>query len=74
MSFSEALKRLKTKEGYKAARKGWNGQGMYISLQTPDKKSKMSRPYLYMYTADKALVPWVASQSCLLAEDWYEVK
>jgi len=74
MSFSEALKRLKTKEGYKTARKGWNGQGMYIALQTPDKKSKMGAPYLYMYTADKIMVPWSASQTCLLADDWYEVK
>lgn len=28
------------------------------------------RPYLAMWTADQQIVPWVASQSDLLAEDW----
>lgn len=32
------------------------------------------RPYLVMKTADGAFVPWVASQTDLLAEDWVVVK
>ena len=28
------------------------------------------RPYLEMLTADGSLVPWLASQTDLLAEDW----
>lgn len=28
------------------------------------------RPYLMMFTADQTFVPWVASQTDLLAEDW----
>lgn len=36
MSFSQALHYLK--EGYKVARKGWNGKGMYIAL-IPSKES-----------------------------------
>lgn len=52
------------------ARSGWNGKGMWIKAQYPDAHSKMSRPYIYMKTADDMLVPWVASQSDLLAEDW----
>lgn len=28
------------------------------------------RPYLEMYTADHQLVPWVASQTDILADDW----
>lgn len=32
------------------------------------------REYLMMYTAQKDCVPWVASQSDILAEDWEIVK
>lgn len=28
------------------------------------------RPYLAMWTVDQQIVPWVASQTDLLAEDW----
>jgi hypothetical protein len=31
------------------------------------------RPYLAMWTADQQIVPWVASQSDLLAGDWATV-
>jgi hypothetical protein len=31
------------------------------------------RPYLMMYTAQGEFVPWVASQTDLLADDWYSV-
>jgi hypothetical protein len=31
------------------------------------------RPYLMMKAVDDSFVPWVASQSDLLAEDWYAV-
>lgn len=56
--------------GQKVFRHTWNGKGMYLCLQVPDNGSKMSRPYIYMRTADNELVPWVASQSDLLAHDW----
>ena len=68
MNFGEVIEHLK--EGGRAARAGWNGKGMYIELQVPDENSKMTRPYIYMKTADDQFVPWVASQSDLLAEDW----
>jgi hypothetical protein len=42
-------------------------------MQVPDEHSKMKRPYLYMSPVDGDLVPWVASQSDLLAEDWIHV-
>lgn len=72
LNFGEALSRLKS--GYKVSREGWNGKGMWLHLQVPDKGSKMTRPYIYMYTVDDQLVPWVASQSDLLADDWSVVK
>lgn len=31
------------------------------------------RPYLMMFTADGEFVPWVASQTDLLADDWMVV-
>jgi hypothetical protein len=58
------------KNGHSVAREGWNGKGMYVALQVPDEHSKMSLPYVYMKTVDDKLVPWLCSQTDLLAEDW----
>lgn len=77
VDFGEALKALKT--GKKVARKGWNGKGIFIMLQVPGEHSKMTRPYLYIDTtglqtnnpdAPKDRVPWFASQTDMLSEDW----
>ena len=70
--FGWALKQLRV--GKRVARSGWNGKGMWLALQVPDAGSKMSLPYIYMKTADDKLVPWLASQTDVLAEDWDEVK
>lgn len=72
MDFGQVLARLKL--GAKVARNGWNGKGMWIHLQVPDAHSKMSLPYIYMKTADDKLVPWLASQTDVLAEDWVVVE
>lgn len=78
LSFGQALGALKS--GGRTARKGWNGKDMFVEMQTPDENSKMTLPYLYLNypegsTAypDGATVPWLASQTDLLADDWYEV-
>lgn len=68
MTFGLAIEALK--KGYKVARKGWNGKGMWLELQIPDEYSKMSLPYIFMFTADKNRVPWLASQTDMLSEDW----
>lgn len=70
MGFGEALDVLRA--GGWVTRLGWNGRNMWLALQTPDEHSKMSRPYIYMSTVDRQLVPWVASQTDLLADDWEE--
>jgi hypothetical protein len=62
------------KAGKKLARKGWNGKGMWLELQVPDSHSKMTLPYVYMKTACGNRVPWLASQTDLLAEDYELVK
>ena len=74
MDFGEALQELK--RGNKVARSGWNGVGLWLELQTPDANSKMTLPYIYINypkdakTTPGAKVPWLASQTDVLAEDW----
>lgn len=65
---------LELYNGNKVSRSGWNGKGMYLMLQVPDAHSKMTLPYVYMKTADNQLVPWLCSQTDLLAIDWNVVK
>lgn len=67
-TFSEALYQLKN--GFKLTRSGWNGKDQWIALQVPDEHSKMSLPYIYISTVDKNLVPWLASQTDIMANDW----
>jgi hypothetical protein len=71
MTFGDALEALKARRT--VARKGWNGKGMWLQLQVPDAHSKMSLPYIYMKTADGHLVPWLASQTDMLSDDWQDV-
>jgi len=77
MNFGTALERLH--EGERITRKGWDGRGIFIELQTPDKNSKMTSPYIFIDTtglqtnnpkALKSKVPWLASQTDMLADDW----
>ena len=56
--------------GSKVQRAGWNGKNMWLALQLPDANSKMTLPYIYIKTADNKLVPWLASQTDILATDW----
>lgn len=75
MNIGAALEHLK--DGGRVAREGWNGKGMWLELQVPDLHSKMTHPYVYIeYPRGHAAypsgsrVPWLASQTDLLAEDW----
>lgn len=75
MDFGDALNALKS--GLAVARVGWNGRGMWLRLQRPDAHSKMTLPYIYIeYPAGHpaypagARVPWLASQTDMLALDW----
>ena len=75
MTFSKVLDMMKKyrQDNLRFRRIGWNGKDMYITLQCPDENSKMTQPYIYMKTADGNLVPWVASQTDLLSEDWVQL-
>lgn len=68
MNFGKALELLK--EGKRVTRGGWNGKGMWLELQRPTVVSKMTLPYIFMKTANDDLVPWLASQTDILSEDW----
>ena len=81
--FSEALKQLKA--GKLVAREGWNGKGMFIFLVKGSKFTVNRAPLLGIFpegteinyhahidmrTADGTIVPWLASQTDVLSEDW----
>lgn len=74
MNFGQALESLK--QGNKVARNGWNGVGLWLELQQPDSFSKMTLPYIFINypenakTTPGARVPWLASQTDMLADDW----
>lgn len=68
MNFGEAIEELKS--GHTVCRSGWNGKGMWLGLMRPDVRSDMHLPYIFMSTVDGKLVPWLASQTDMLAEDW----
>lgn len=72
LTFGLAIEALK--KGFKLQREGWNGKGMFLELQTPTDLSKMTLPYIYMSTVTGDLVPWLASQTDMLAEDWQIVE
>lgn len=83
MSFGHAVAALK--DGHKVARAGWNGKGMFLFL-VPGSTFKVNRaPLLGIYpegteinyhahidmkTATGEVVPWLASQTDVLADDW----
>ena len=71
MDFSDALGRLR--HGMRMTRAGWNAPGQWVAIQFPDENSKMGRPYCYISPVGGQLVPWVPSQTDLLADDWQEV-
>lgn len=83
MDFGDVIKEMKAYPEKRFARKGWNGRGIYIQLLVPDRQDRMTHPYIYIDTtglqsdnpdAPRDLVPWLASQTDMLAEDWIEAE
>ena len=85
MSFGLAIEAMK--KGLRVARAGWNGKDMYVFLAdveeivTPadlsefDDKDVYVSDLLVLRTAQKTLQPgWLATQSDILADDWYIVE
>lgn len=80
MTFGKALDALKA--GKRVARAGWNGKGMWLLLVngwTVDVEYEtvlhglLPIPWIGMKTATADFVPWLASHTDVLAEDWMEV-
>lgn len=83
-TFGEAVAALK--RGRRVARNGWNGKNMYLQMartstallvapspgSIPD-PAKHVLPHILMFTADGQWVPWLASQTDMLASDWRTV-
>lgn len=83
LSFSKALVHLE--EGDLIQREGWNGKGMFLFL-VPGSTFMVNRAplntiypegtvikyhaHIDMRTATGEIVPWIASQTDILAKDW----
>lgn len=83
MSFGLSVEAMKL--GKRVARTGWNGNGMFLFL-VPGSQFRVNRPpllgiypegteidycpHIDMKTVDGTIVPWLASQTDVLADDW----
>lgn len=83
MNFGKAIEALK--QGKKVTSKGWNGKKMFLyyvpeglypartdaAKSIADENGKVQYgPYIAMKTAQGNVVPWLASQTDMLSEDW----
>ena len=80
--FGMAIEALKM--GHKVQRSGWNGKDMYLVILDPARDNLMTlsiecieakrelalQPFIVMKTVDNTYVPWLASQTDMLAEDY----
>lgn len=85
-NFGWALEKLK--EGCRVAREGWNGMwlvlvpGSKIVVGEGRPLAKVFTvgqeveylPHIDMTTVDGRVVPWLASQTDMLSEDWFVVE
>lgn len=83
MNFGQALEALKA--GERVSRSGWVGKGMFLFLVPgstfqvsrppllgiyPEGTTINYRPHIDMKDAEGKVVPWLASQTDILADDW----
>ena len=84
LDFGGAINALK--RGKRVSREGWNGKGMFLFLVPASSNPVRCDPngvalgvsenlvpcaaYIAMKTAQNTVVPWLASQTDVLAEDW----
>ncbi len=82
VDFGKALHALR--EGRRVRRTGWNGKGMFLLLMECGRDfhydqslwgrgvspTAVAIPWIALKTAQHSLVPWLASQTDLLARDW----
>lgn len=82
LDFGDAIRALKA--GKRVSRTGWNGRGMWLAMiagdlwgiggrapyDEPVEPHITHAPFIGMRTADEMFVPWLASQTDVLATDW----
>ena|SRR5688500_18975160 len=76
LGFDFAIRALKN--GKRVAREGWNGKSMWLRIPGPYivkngngvDSIHTSMSFIEMRTAQGQFVPWLASQTDMLAEDW----
>ena len=80
--FGVAIEALKI--GHKVQRSGWNGKDMYLVILDPARDNLITlsvscieakrelalQPFIVMKTVDNTYVPWLASQTDMLSDDW----
>jgi hypothetical protein len=85
VDIGNAVERMR--QGQHVARAGWNGKNMWLALVdshhyqvdvtitvTPATQEPLKlAPWIGMRTADNKFVPWLCSQTDLLADDWVVV-
>lgn len=81
MNFGEAVALLK--KGSKVSREGWNGKSAWlvlisegtfkVSLEAGEMTGPLA-PFIAMRPVSGSLVPWLASQTDMLADDWVQVQ
>lgn len=86
MNFGKAIEALK--DGQKVARRGWNGKNMFLFLAKGSDLNRCIYDKNFPYSVDMSscvdsicmktaqntiVVGWLASQTDMLADDWYIV-
>ena len=80
MNFEQALDSVKN--GFRIKRKGWNASDQWVFLcenaQSKDEGDSFFdidfEPFLVLRNVQGNFIPWLASQSDLLADDWQEME
>ena len=84
LCFSLALSAIK--KGYKVSRHGWNGADQFVflvhanewecdpDLDMHDLADQQRLPFICLKNAQGAIVPWLASQGDMMAEDWFIIE
>lgn len=80
VTFGDAVFFLK--QWKKVARKGWNGKGMWLEFVPSNGWNRLfgnttdiqNGDFIAMKTADNKYVPWLASQTDVLADDWMVIE
>ena len=81
MNFGQAIETMKA--GNRVARGGWNGKGMFL-YHVPENSYPATTKaaidtfgnsvpygaYIAMKTAQGNVIPWLASQTDMLSDDW----